>query len=117
MAFTRFGDAGPVFGLIEETTGFAQAFNQKTGFEEALADDQVGNTVTAGYFNQLDSGQLVLIAKDGATLPQVMTAAAIDNLQDFTKAILMERDRVPEQKGYEKHTFQYKVWASLAASL
>lgn len=111
---TRFGDTGPVFGLVTETTGFIQDFNQKTSFDEALVDDNQGNTVTAGYFNKRYEGSFTLIAKNGATLPDVMTAATVANLQTITKAILTEVDRKPEQKNFEKHTYTYKAWESIS---
>lgn len=114
MSITRFGDAGPVFGLTTETTGLIQDFNQKTSFDEAMVDDQTGNTVTYGLFNKKYDGSFTLIAKTGGTLPTVATAATIANLSGITKAIITEEDRKPEQKGWEKHTYTYKAWDSIS---
>lgn len=111
----RFGDTAPVFGLVSESSmGYVQDFNQKTLEEEVLADDNVGNTIAATYFNLRWEGSFTLIANTGGVFPAIATAATIANLADgITKAIITEVDRKPEQKGYEKTTFTFKAWSTI----
>lgn len=113
MAATRFGDTGPVFGLTAEVTGFAQDFNQKRVNEKTTAENQVGDTVTAAYFNPKWEGSFTLIDKAGSSMPMVVAANTIANLQTITKAIVYESDRKPEQKGFQKTSFTFEAWDSI----
>ena len=118
MALTRFGDTGPVFGLVAETTGFAQTFHNKMIFDEAMVDNNVGETVTYGLYNQHWEGQLVLIEKSSDTLPTPGTAIVAANLSntygDTTKVIIHAYERTPEQKGFQKHTFDFKAFVNIS---
>lgn len=111
---TRFGDSGPVFGLVAESTGFIQEFNQKRVFDEAMVDDNVGSTVTYILFNGKWEGSFTLIDKNGGTIPDAATSQVIANLQTITKVILTDADRKPEQKGFQKTTFTFKAWDSIS---
>lgn len=111
---TRFGDAGPVFGLVAESTGFIQEFSQKRAFDEAMVDDHVGSTVTYILYNGKYEGSFTLIDKTGGTMPDAATSAIIANLQTITKAILIDADRKPEQKGFQKTSYTFKAWDSIS---
>lgn len=104
---TRFGDAGPVFGLVAENSGFVQDYSQKRAFDKATAEDNLGNVVTVSYYNGRYEGSITLIDKQGATLPSVLTAVLLANLDGPAKVIIEEKESKPEQKGYKKHTFTF----------
>lgn len=109
MPVTRFGDDEPVYGLQAETTlGYIQEFNQKEEMAgEATVEDHEGYVVAYALFDKRWSGGFAFIAKTGSTLPVVATAQALVNLQDIDKVIIKSKDRKPEQKGFEKHTYDY----------
>jgi hypothetical protein len=113
MALVRFGNSGPVFGLATETTGYAQDASIKTSNEKATIEDEVGQTVTVGYFNTLYSGSFTLVDKSGATLPSMLTAIAVANVTECAKVVIFEQERKPEQKGYQKRTYTYEAYASI----
>jgi len=113
---TRFGDAGPIFGLTDETTGFAQDCSVKSSYEKATIDDAQGNTVTVGYFNKYYSGTLTLVDKTSATLPSMVASVALANVTETSKVVIYEAERKPEQKGYTKHTYTFEAWASITYS-
>lgn len=110
---TRFGDSGPVFGLVSESYGYIQEFNQKRSFDEAMVDDHVGSTVTYLLFNGKYEGSFTLIDKNGGTIPDAATSQIIANLLTITKVILVDADRKPEQKGFQKTTFTFKAFDSI----
>ena len=117
MALTRFGDTGPVFGLIAESTGFIQDFNQKRSYDEAIVDNNIGETVTSGYFNGRWEGSFTLIEKNGSTMPDITStviSATIANLTTITKGVIPEADGKPEQKGFQKTTYSYKAWDNIS---
>jgi hypothetical protein len=107
---TRFGDAGPVFGLVSESTGFVQEFNQKRVFDEAMVEQHDGTTVTYLLYNGKYEGSITLIDKTGGTLPDAATSQIIANLQTITKVILVDAERKPEQKGFQKTTYTFKAF-------
>jgi hypothetical protein len=117
MAVVRFGDAGPVAGLTAETTGFAQTFANKVTYDEATVDNNIGEVVTFGLFNKRWEGSIELIDKAAATLPSPATAVAAANLSgtygDPAKIIIVDYERKPEQKGFQKHTFNFKAFANI----
>jgi hypothetical protein len=116
MAVVRFGDAGPVFGLTAETTGFVQEFRVNETHEEAEVPNEVGETQAFGLFNKKWEGSFVLVNKSGATIPSTATAVAVANLTEAAKCVIISRERVPEQKGFQKYTLQFKAWANLTLS-
>lgn len=116
MAVVRFGDLGPVWGLTAETTGFVQDFTVRELYDDAEVGDNIGETLAYGMFNKRWEGSYVLVDKSGATIPSTATAIAIANLTEVAKAVITERERKPEQKGFQKYTLQYKAWASITLS-
>ena len=110
---TRFGDTAPVFGLAQETTGYAQDSSIKTTYEKATIEDETGNTVTVGYFNKYFSGTLTLVAKTRGTLPTMVTSLAIANVTETSKVVIYEAERKPEQKGYTKYSYTFEAWLSI----
>lgn len=114
MAITRFGDTGPIFGLAAETTGFAQDVSIKTGTEKATVENEVGATVTVGYFNTLYSGTFTLVDKASATLPTFLSSIAVANITECPKVVIFEQERKPEQKGYTKHTYTFEAYANIS---
>jgi len=114
MAVTRFGDTGPVFGLTEETTGFAQDFTVLEDYEEAMVPDHVGETKAYGMFNKKWSGSFTLVDKNGATLPSTATAVALANLTATTaKCVITSKERTPEQTGFQSNKYTFKAWNSI----
>jgi len=113
MAIVRFGDGGPVFGLTAETTGFAQSFTVSEEYEEAEVPNEVGETLAYGLFNKQWKGSYVLVDKSGATVPLTATAVAIANLTEAASAVITQRERTPEQKGFQKYTLTYRAWANI----
>lgn len=113
MSVTRHGDAGPEFGLVAETTGWIQEFNQKRAWDEATVENEIGEVITLALFNPRYEGSITLIAMDGGTIPSAGAVATIANLQTITKAILTELDRKPEIKGFTKYTFAYRAYDSM----
>jgi len=111
---TRFGDAGPVFGLLVESTGFVQEFNQKRVFEEATVENHTGDTVTFVLFNGKWEGSITLVEKTGGTMPEAATSAILANLTTITKAIIIDADRKPEQKGFQKTTYTFKAFDNIS---
>jgi hypothetical protein len=99
-----------VFGLQEESTGFAQSFNQKRSFEKATAENHGGATKTTKLFNPKYEGAIELIAKTGGVMPVVGGLLTAANLQDISSALILEGDRKPEQKGFEKQSFTYEAF-------
>jgi hypothetical protein len=114
MALVRFGDGGPVFGLTAETTGFVQEFRVNETYEEAEVPNEVGEILAYGMFNKKWEGSIVLVNKSGATVPATATAVALANLTEAAKCIITSRERVPEQKGFQKYTLTYKAWANIS---
>ncbi len=114
MALVRFGNSGPVFGLVQETTGYAQDASVKTANEKATIEDEVGQTVTVGYFNTLYSGTITIVDKAAATLPVMLTALVLANVTECAKVVIYEKERKPEQKGYQKNTFTFEAYASIS---
>jgi hypothetical protein len=110
---TIFGDQGPVFGLKEETTGFAQSFNQKYSFEKANVENHTGTTKTTKLFNPKYEGSIELIAKTAGTMPVVGGLLTASNLATITSALITEGDRKPEQKGFEKQSFTYEAYVGV----
>lgn len=116
MALVRFGDAGPVFGLVEESTGFAQEFTVREMYDQAEVPNHVGEILAFGMFNKRWEGSYVLVDKSGATVPATATAVAIANLTEASKAVIVERERKPDQKGFQRHTINFKAWANITLS-
>lgn len=116
MALTRFGDGGPVFGLTEETTGFVQEFRVNELYDEAEVPNEVGEILAYGMFNKRWEGSFVLVNKSGATVPSTATAVALANLTEANKCIITSRERVPEQKGFQKYTLNFKAWENITLS-
>lgn len=110
MSVIRFGNAGPVFGLIAETVGFVQDYTQKRVFDKEVAMDNEGNVITATYYNGRYEGTITLIDKQGSTLPTVLTSVVLANLITVSKVVIEDQDIKPEQKGYRKHTFTFIAW-------
>ena len=113
MAIVRFGDGGPVFGLVAETTGFVQEFTVKELHDEAEVPNEVGEILAYGMFNKRYEGSFVLVDKSGATVPSTATAIAIANLTEVAKAVITERERKPEQKNFQKYTITFKAWQNI----
>jgi hypothetical protein len=113
MAVTRFGNAGPVFGLTQESTGFAQEFRVNETYDEAEVPNEVGEIESYGMFNKRWEGSLVLVNKSGATIPATATAVALANLTEAAKCVITSRERAPEQKGFQKYTLNFKAWANI----
>lgn len=119
MSVVRYGDAGPYLGLIAETTGYVQEFNIKQTYDEVEVGDNIGEVVTFGQFNKHYEGQVVLINKNGATLPSAATEVAFANLNasgasgEPTQVIVTDHDRKPEQKGAQKHTYNFKAFVNI----
>lgn len=106
---TRFGDTEPKYGLVEEAAlGYIQEFNQKESMAgEATCEDHEGYVVAYALYDKRYEGGFAFIAKSGSTLPVVATAAALANLTTIAKVIIKSKDRKPEQKGFEKFTYDY----------
>jgi hypothetical protein len=113
MAVVRYGDLGPVPGLTAETTGFVQEFTCRTLHDEAEVPNEVGEVVAFGQFNKRYEGSYVLIDKSGASIPAAATAVAVANCTEATKVVITERERKPEQKGFQKYTLSFKAWTNL----
>jgi len=113
MAVVRFGDGGPVWGLTAETTGFVQEFTCRELYDEAECANEVGEVLAYALFNKRWEGSYVLVDKSGATVPASATAVAIANLTEAAKAVITERERKPEQKGFQRYTLNYKAWANI----
>lgn len=115
MAVTRFGDTSPKFGLTEETgLGYIQEFNQKEEMAgEAMVEDHEGYVVAYALFDHRYTGAFAFIAKSGSTLPVIATAAALSNLVTISKVIIKTHDRKPEQKGFEKHTYDFVAFEKI----
>jgi hypothetical protein len=119
MAVVRFGDTGPILGLVAETVGFAQDFSIKQLYEEVMVDNNIGETVTYGLFNKKWEGQIVLIDKQGASLPVAASEVAFTNLNvatygDPTQVIIIDHERKPEQKGAQKNTYNFKAFINIS---
>ena len=114
MAIVRFGDGGPVFGLKQETTGFVQDFTVREMYDEAEVPNEVGEILTYGLFNKKWEGSYVLVDKSGATVPATATAIAVANLTEIAKCIITERERKPEQRGFQKYTLTFKAWQNIS---
>lgn len=113
MAVVRFGDGGPVFGLTAETTGFVQEFTVTEKHDEAEVPNHIGETLAYAMFNQKWEGSFVLVDKSGATIPSAATAVAVANLTEAAKCVITERERKPDQKGFQRYTLTYKAWANI----
>ena len=116
MAVTRFGDGGPVFGLTAETTGFVQEFRVNELYDEAEVPNEVGEILDYAMFNKRWEGSYVLVDKSGASVPATATAVAVANLTEAAKCVITSRERVPEQKGFQKYTLNFKAWANISIS-
>ena len=97
-----------------ETTGFVQEFTVKELYDEESVANEVGEVMAHGMFNKRYEGSYVLVDKSGATIPSTATAIAIANLTEVSKAIITERERKPEQKGFQKYTITFKAWANIS---
>jgi hypothetical protein len=119
MAVVRFGNAGPYLGLIDEgTAGYVQEFNIKVVFDEVEVPNNIGEVVTYGMFNKRYEGQVVLIDKSGGTRPAVAATFAFANLSvglygDPASVIVTDHDRKPEQKGAQRHTYNFKAYINI----
>jgi len=113
MGAVRFGDGGPVAGLTAETTGFVQEFRVNELYDEAEVENEVGEVEAYALFNKRWEGSFVLVNKSGATIPATATAVAVANMSEAAKVVITSRERVPERKGFQKYTLQFKAWANL----
>ena len=118
---SRYGDDAPVFGLKTETTGYAQDFSIKTTNEKASVENEVGWTVTVGYWNTKYEGSITIIDQTGSTLPEGNIAVdaglafsiVFANVAECSAVVVYEVDRKPEQKQFEKHTYTFEAYAMI----